>query len=119
MLKTLLVAVAALLVIGSLCGTSMTVTFTYTNSDTDAVTFSSRVGTTGNWLDSGVLVSPDSSVTTTPHAVKKDCRLSCFVKEGENATLDSMVIAGYQWKTGSTVNWAWDGTKLTPFVFIP
>jgi len=32
-------------------GTSMTVTFTYSNYDADAVTFSSRMGTTGNWLD--------------------------------------------------------------------
>jgi hypothetical protein len=119
MLRTLLVALAGVLLTASVCGTGMTVTFTYTNSDTDAVTFSSRMGTTGNWLDSGVLVPADSSITTTPHPVKKDYWFSCVVKDAGNATLDSVVIAGYQWKTGSSVNWSWDGAELTPYVFIP
>ena len=119
MLKTLLLAAAGLLVIGSVCGTGMTVTFTYSNQDSDAVTFSSRMGTTGNWLDSGIVVPADSSVTTDPHPVKKDYWFSCVVRDAQNATLDSVVIAGYEWKTGSSVNWAWDGTDLTPYVFIP
>jgi hypothetical protein len=119
MLRTLLVALAGLLVIAPLCGTSMTVTFTYSNQDVDTGIFSSRMGTTGTWLDSGILVPADSSVTTTPHPVEKDRWFSCVVKDAQSVTLDSVVIAGYEWKTGSSVNWSWDGTDLTPYVFIP
>jgi hypothetical protein len=119
MLRTLLIAVAGLLVIAPLCGTGMTVTFTYSNQDVDAVTFSSRMGTTGSWLDSGITVPADSSVTTSPHAVKKDFWFSCVVKDAQSVTLDSVVIAGYEWTAGSSVTWAWDGTDLTPYVFIP
>jgi hypothetical protein len=119
MLRTLLIALAGLLVIAPLCGTSMTVTFTYINHDVDTVTFSSRMGTTGNWLDSGITVPADSFVTTAPHSVKKDYWFSCVVRDGANATLDSVVIAGYEWKMGSSVTWSWDGTTLTPVVFIP
>jgi hypothetical protein len=119
MLRTLLIALAGLLVIAPLCGTSMTVTFTYSNQDVDTVTFSSRMGTTGTWLDSGILVPADSSVTTTPHPVEKDYWFSCVVKDAQSVTLDSIVIAGYEWKTGSSVNWSWDGTDLTPYVLIP
>lgn len=119
MMRTIVVALAGLLVMAPICGTSMTVTFTYANSDSDAVSFSSRMGTTGNWLDSGVLVAPDSNVTTSPHPVEKDYWFSCVVKDAGNVTLDSVVIAGYQWKAGSSVNWTWDGTELTPYVFIP
>lgn len=116
MLKTLLIAAAGLLVIGSICGTGMTVTFTYNNQDADAVAFSSRMGTTGNWLDSGIVVPADSSVTTDPHPVKKDYWFSCVVRDPQNATLDSVVITGYEW---NSVNWVWNGTDLTPYVFIP
>jgi hypothetical protein len=119
MLRTLLIALVGLLVIAPLCGTSMTVTFTYRNQAAETVTFSSRMGTTGNWLDSGITVPADSSVTTNPHGVKKDYWFSCVVKDAQSATLDSVVIAGYQWKTGSSVTWSWDGTTLTPYVFIP
>ena len=119
MLRTLLIALAGLLVIAPVCGTSMTVTFTYSNQDVDTVTFSSRMGTTGSWLDSGIAVPADSSVTTKPHAVETNYWFSCVVKDAQSATLDSVVIAGYQWKAGSTVTWSWDGTELTPYVFIP
>jgi hypothetical protein len=117
--RVLFVALAGLLVMGPICGTNLTVTFTYTNSDVDGVTFSSRMGTTGEWLDSGVFVAPDSSVTTAAHAAKSDYWFSCVVKDEQSVTLDSVVIAGYQWKEGSSVTWSWDGTDLTPVVFIP
>jgi hypothetical protein len=119
MLKILLVALAGLLVVAPLCGTGMTVTFTYSNQDSETVTFSSRMGTTGNWLDSDIIVPADSSVTTDPHGTKKDYWFSCVVKDAQSATLDSVVIAGYEWKAGSSVVWTWDGTDLTPYVFIP
>ncbi|HTW91825.1 MAG TPA: hypothetical protein VMH22_08965 [bacterium] len=119
MLRTLLIALAGLLVIAPICGTGLTVTFGYTNTDSEAVTFDTRMGTTGSWLDSGIVVPPDSSVTTSPHAVQKDYWFTCVVKDEESTTLDSVVVAGYQWTAGSSVTWAWDGTALTPHVFIP
>ncbi|MBM3332094.1 hypothetical protein FJY68_09660 [candidate division WOR-3 bacterium] len=119
MLRTLLIAVSGLLLIAPLCGTSTTVTFTYSNQDVGPVTFSSRMGTTGLWLDTDILVPADSSMTTAPHAVGRDYWFSCLVKDAQSLTLDSVVIAGYQWKAGSSVNWTWDGTELTPYVFIP
>ena len=119
MLRTLLVALTGLLVIAPLCGTGMTVTFTYKNQAVEPVTFSSRMGTTGDWLDSGITVPADSSVTTDPHAVKKDYWFSCVAKNQQSATLDSVVIVGYEWKAGSSVTWAWDGATLTPYVLIP
>ncbi len=119
MLRTLLVALVGLLVVAPLCGTSMTVTFSYRNQDTQTVTFSSRMGTTGAWLDSDISVPAESSVTTAPHEVKKDYWFSCVVKDAQSTTLDSVVIAGYEWKAGSSVVWTWDGSDLTPVVFIP
>ena len=119
MLRTLLVALTGLLLVAPLCDTSMTVTFTYQNQAAAAVTFSSRMGTTGAWLDSDVSVPPDSSVTTASHRVEKDYWFCCVVKDAQNVTLDSVVIAGYEWKPGSSVIWSWDGTDLTPYVVIP
>jgi hypothetical protein len=119
MLRTLLIALTGLLVVAPLCGTGMTITFTYSNQAAEAVTFSSRMGTTGKWLDSGIAVPADSSVTTDPHPVEKSYWFSCVVKSPQNATLDSVVIAGYEWKPGSSVMWSWDGTTLTPYVLIP
>jgi hypothetical protein len=101
------------------CDTRVTMNFTYSNHGDDTVTFSSRVGTTDDWLDSGITVPADSHVSTGQRTVKKDYWFSCVVKDIQNVTLDSIVMTGYEWKTGSAVTWSWDGANLTPGVFIP
>ena len=101
------------------CDTRVTMGYTYNNHSDNTVTFSSQVGTTGDWLDSSITVAADSHVHTGQRTVKKSYWFWCVVKDTQNVTLDSIVMTGYEWKTGSAVTWSWNGADLTPIVFIP
>jgi hypothetical protein len=114
-LACLLVAAAVL----AGCDTSVTMTFTYSNHGVDTVTFSSWVGTTGDWVDSSTAVPAGTFVCTDLHTVKKDNWFSCVAKDRANVTLDSIDMTGYEWKNGSAVTWNWNGAVLAPIVFIP